>query len=271
MTTATRPVLGPQRLGALPIVLGAVTVLAQVAYPLTSGSLRHGLTVATVAVFAAASLTHALVTRGARFAAVVVVAAVGGGFVIEVIGSSTGVPFGTYAYTGQLGWEVGGVPLVIPLAWAMMAYPCAVVARRITARRVPAVLIAAAGMVAWDLFLDPQMVAEGHWTWAADGAYLGIPLTNYVGWAVVAVAMQAAIVGAMPDRRAATPGGPWWRGADDRDDLVPIALWLWTYGGSIVAHVVFLGMPVSGLVGAVGMGPIAVALVLALRRPAPGA
>ena len=37
-------------------------------------------------------------------------------------------------------------------------------------------------MTAWDLVMDPMMVAGGHWVWEEPGAYFGIPLQNYVGW-----------------------------------------------------------------------------------------
>jgi len=37
-------------------------------------------------------------------------------------------------------------------------------------------------MTAWDLVMDPVMVAGGHWVWDTNGAYFGIPLQNYSGW-----------------------------------------------------------------------------------------
>jgi uncharacterized membrane protein len=37
-------------------------------------------------------------------------------------------------------------------------------------------------MTAWDLVLDPVMVARGHWIWESGGAYFGIPIQNYLGW-----------------------------------------------------------------------------------------
>jgi hypothetical protein len=36
----------------------------------------------------------------------------------------------------------------------------------------------AAALTAWDLFLDPQMVGEGYWTWERRGRYRDIPLSN---------------------------------------------------------------------------------------------
>jgi uncharacterized membrane protein len=37
-------------------------------------------------------------------------------------------------------------------------------------------------MTAWDLVMDPIMVASGHWVWDVKGAYFGIPLQNFWGW-----------------------------------------------------------------------------------------
>ena len=42
--------------------------------------------------------------------------------------------------------------------------------------------VAAVVMTAWDLAMDPMMVAGGHWVWEQPGAYFGIPLQNYLGW-----------------------------------------------------------------------------------------
>jgi hypothetical protein len=43
--------------------------------------------------------------------------------------------------------------------------------------------VSALAFTAWDLFLDPQMVAWGFWVWAEPGGYFGIPWINFVGWA----------------------------------------------------------------------------------------
>ena len=37
-------------------------------------------------------------------------------------------------------------------------------------------------MTAWDLVMDPIMVAGGHRVWDTSGAYFGIPLQNFWGW-----------------------------------------------------------------------------------------
>ncbi|GAB7047413.1 carotenoid biosynthesis protein [Catenuloplanes indicus] len=235
----------------------AVLVLAQICYPLTHGDARNGLTIATVVLGFAISVGHAAATRGARTAVALIVIAAGGGFLIEATGVHTGFPFGGYDYSGQLGPKVLGVPLIIPLAWAWMTWPAWLSAGRVVSRTVPRVLLAAAGLAAWDLFLDPQMVAEGHWSWHDTSPALpgvpGIPVTNYLGWLLFALVV-AALLAVSTDRPVTVADAPMY------------ALYLWTYGSSILAHAVFLGLPASAVWGGAGMAVLAVPLAVTLVR-----
>ncbi|WP_328418903.1 carotenoid biosynthesis protein [Micromonospora sp. NBC_00389] len=259
----------------------AVLVLAQICYPLTSGATRAGLTVATVVLGWLLSVGHALLSRGLRAAAALVAVATGGGFAIEAIGVATGVPFGSYDYSGELGPKLAGVPLIIPLAWTWMAWPAWLAAVRLTGgngstaggngstaggsgstadRRVRRVALAALGLAAWDLFLDPQMVAEGYWTWRNATPALpglpGIPVSNYLGWLLFAVLLMSAL----------RPLAGLTAEHTDQRDHPMIALYLWTYFSSILAHAVFLDLPASALWGAAGMSVIAVPLAVTLLR-----
>jgi carotene biosynthesis associated membrane protein len=244
-----------------PVVLGALTVLLQIVYPLVHGEARDQLTVVTVIVFFLASVSHALAWRGPRFTAALVGVTAGGGFLVEVAGVQLGLPFGAYAYTGQLGAEVLGVPLIIPLAWTMMAYPALLVGRRITRHRLVEPLVAGTALASWDLFLDPQMVDAGHWVWLGGGpAVLDIPVSNFAGWLVTAVVMMALLRPAL-DRTSAPAV----------DDRVPLLLYLWVYASSVLAHLAFFGLPASALLGGVGMGAVVLAFLLALRRSSAGA
>ncbi len=247
--------------GRVPALLAGGVVLAQIAYPLTPvGVARDRLTVLTVVLFAAASVVHAAASRGVRAAAALVVVAGGGGLLAEAVGVATGIPFGRYSYAGTLGPAVLGVPLVIPLAWVMMAWPAYLVGLRL-GRTAPArIAVAAAALASWDLFLDPQMVAAGHWRWADPSPALpgvpAVPLTNYAGWALVAVVLAALL-----DRTVHT--------RPSTSDTVPYALYLWTYASSVLALAVFFGLPAAALWGGLGMGAVALPLARSLRRPVP--
>ena len=239
----------------VPVVLAAATVLLQIAYPLVGGQPRNVLTVVTVVAFFLASTTHALVHRGVRWTSLFVLVTTGTGLLAESLGTSTGFPFGSYDYAGSLGWKLLSVPVVIPLAWAMMAYPCLLVGQRLASSRLGAAAVGGFALASWDLFLDPQMVEAGHWTWsdvelALPGAP-GIPVSNYLGWLLVAVLM-VGVLQALPRRRA--------------DDRVPAALFLWTYGSSILANAAFFGRPAVALLGGLGMGLVAIPYALSLRR-----
>jgi uncharacterized membrane protein len=226
----------------VPWTLLGVLVLTQICYPLTHGGLRAGLTVLTVVLGYLLSVSHALLTRGPRTAAGLVAIATLGGFAVEAVGVATGFPFGTYDYSGQLGPRLLGVPLIIPLAWTWMAWPAWLAAIRLARGRAARIALAAVGLAAWDLFLDPQMVAEGYWTWRDPAPALpgvdGIPIGNYLGWLGFAVLLMAAL--------SLLPGTD--RPGHD-------------------AHAVFLGLPASAAWGGVIMGAVVVPLAIRVRRP----
>jgi hypothetical protein len=83
---------------------------------------------------------------------------------VEIVGSATGFPFGGYSYTDQLWPQVGHVPLLIPLAWFMMLPAAWAVAAR-WRRHWAFIPLSALALTAWDLMLDPQMVAWNLWQW----------------------------------------------------------------------------------------------------------
>lgn len=241
---------------AVPAVL---LIAVQITYPLAHGVARDRVTVAVVVLSAGTALVHAAVTRGVRWAAGFSVIVSGIGLAAEVVGTRTGVPFGSYDYAaGRLGAEISGVPVVVPLAWTGGLYPVWIVAGLLSSGVGGRILLTAAGAVGWDLFLDSQMVADGQWTWRSGIAGLPgiseIPVTNYVGWFGVSAVMAGAL--AVWDRTA----------PDSREALVvPVAVFLWTWLGSALAHAVFLGLPVSAGYGFAGLGVLGIPLVLGLR------
>ncbi|WP_084488749.1 carotenoid biosynthesis protein [Nocardia niwae] len=250
----------------LPLALVVLTVLAQIGYPLATGDARDRVTVAVVLLSACAALAHATATRGVRYAVGFLVIVSGIGLTAEVIGTATGVPFGCYQYaTGRLGPALLEVPLLVPLAWTGGMYPVWVVAGMVAPRTAARVVVTAAGAVGWDLFLDPQMVSDGQWTWCATHSGLPglawIPVTNYLGWFAVALVMGGLL--AVWERAAPDPVRVRGR-ATAR--TVPVALFLWTWLGSALAHAVFLDLPWSAGYGFACMGLLGVPLLVALVR-----
>lgn len=114
---------------------------------------------------------------------------------VEFLGSKTNFPFGSYDYTPLLQPQLGGVPLLIPIAWFMMLPAAWNIAHLTvgTKNKLAYIAVATLAMTAWDLFLDPQMVMWKFWEWHEYGAYFGIPLVNYFGWLLTAFVITAVI------------------------------------------------------------------------------
>ncbi|MGW8266576.1 MAG: carotenoid biosynthesis protein [Longimicrobiales bacterium] len=108
-------------------------------------------------------------------------------FLSEFIGTGYGVPFGGYAYTGLLGFKLGGrVPAVIPLSWFLMALPSWAMANAMfpgKSQRLGRMLMGGYLLTAWDLALDPAMsYLTPYWIWEESGPFYGMPWVNLVGW-----------------------------------------------------------------------------------------
>lgn len=254
----------PRVLRTLAWVLLCANILLQMAFPFTAGG-TLAMTAASVLLLAGAVLIDATATGGVRAMAVLAVVAGIGGLCAEAIGVRTGYPFGSYDYTGTLGVQVAGVPVLVPLAWIMMSWPALVVARRLVGRygRVAVAVVGAWALTAWDVFLDPQMVDLGYWQWNSTRPSLpgvdGIPLTNFAGWFLVSLLMVAVLDRAVPDRSPT---------ATLRTEAVPVTAYLWTYFSSVFAHAAFFGRPPVAVVGAVVMGVVAVPLAVSVIREA---
>ena len=240
--------------GRVPLLLAAVVVALQIAYPLTHGAARDRLTVLIVVGLAAASVAHAAASRRAAVAVGMLIVTAGLGFAVEVLGVHTGVPFGSYAYSDDLGPRLFGVPPLVGLAWTMLAWPAAIAARRLVDGRLARVVVGAWALAAADVFLDPQLVATGAWRWRDPTPHLpgvtDVPLTNFAGWLLVAVVLSAGLQAF----------------AGDGDDRVVLGIYLWLYVGWIVALGGFLDLAAAAGWGALAMGVVAVPLAVQLVR-----
>ncbi|WP_308158917.1 carotenoid biosynthesis protein [Amycolatopsis magusensis] len=239
---------------------GAVVVLAQILYSMSEPGQRFATTAISVVAFAVSSVFDAVSRFGARAAVVLVTVAGGGGLTAEALGVHTGFPFGDYTYTGTLGVAVFAVPVLVPLAWIMMAWPAFLVGRSLGAGWW-AVPVGGWALASWDVFLDPQMVDEGHWRWLDVTATLpgvhGIPLSNFAGWLLVATVLVLLLHRLLPDGRVSPPRL--------RGGAAPV-LYLWTYFSSVWAHAAFFGRPWVSLVGGLVMGAVALPFARTLRR-----
>lgn len=118
---------------------------------------------------------------------------------MELLGTSTGFPFGAYAYTGLLGYKIlGHVPFPIPLSWFYMGFTSYLLASILVERSgwrrstLWSLLLGTYFLTVWDLSLDPSMASTQlpvqFWNWHQTGPYFGMPISNLIGWSVTGLA-----------------------------------------------------------------------------------
>jgi uncharacterized membrane protein len=148
---------------------------------------------------------HAYLTKGWWQSLLMLAASFLIAFTAEALGVNAGLIFGPYHYTGALGIQVFGVPLLAALAWEPIVYAAFSItdvlipplARRsgTWSDRLPwYVLMSVVGALAttaWDMMIDPIAVSEGWWVWENGGPYVphvenGVPISNFLGWLGVA-------------------------------------------------------------------------------------
>jgi putative membrane protein len=176
----------------------------------------------TVVLGALAALLHAAGRLGWRTAFATFVVAFSISLGSELTGTTTGYPFGPYSYTTQLGYLIGGrVPFNIPTSWFFMLYSSLAICGRILAPRDDSAsrwrwaAIAALVLTAWDVSMDPAMVATTHWLWHLPslesasvvrrvfltGFFYGMPLTNWVGWMLTGFVVARVMLAIVPPSR----------------------------------------------------------------------
>jgi putative membrane protein len=239
--------ISPQARNILMGLIG-LTILLQISYPLIDGEPLRLVTIATVLVCALSMVLHGHLSYGFKYSSRYLPVTYAFGLGIEALGVHTGWPFGVYEYDESLGVQFFGVPLVVPFAWVMMVHPCLCAARRIAGNWV--FLYGGALLMAWDLFLDPQMVAAGRWTWEVTGAHApftpDIPLSNPFGWLLAGIVITGFLNLVLPRERRKE--GASLRAVD--------ALLLWTLFGGVVGNLFFFDRPGLAIFAGVIMGAL---------------
>jgi uncharacterized membrane protein len=111
----------------------------------------------------------------------------------ELLGTSTGFPFGHYRYLSGLGYKIAGlVPFTIPLSWFYLGFSAYIIARvGLSTLALPqwlqnlgSIAIGAVLLTSWDFVLDPAMsqTTIPFWIWEQPGAFFGMPYENFAGW-----------------------------------------------------------------------------------------
>ena len=223
------------------VALLLTTIGLEIAYPLTHGSTLSDLTIATVYCAAAAMLLHSYLSYGKLFALIFGAFTLLYGYGIEELGIRSGWPFGTYHYDPSLGFAIAGVPLVVPFAWLMMSYPVVIAARKVAQGWI--FLYGGLALMAWDIFLDPQMVAAGRWHWKLVGPHSPfapqIPLSNTAGWLFAGMGLIALLNLVLPRERRKY-------GANS---TIPDLVLLWTLCAGVIGNLFFfhrVGLAIFG-------------------------
>jgi putative membrane protein len=168
---------------------------------------------------------------------------------IEYVGTTTGWPYGAFAYGVDLGPMIAGkVPLGLPVFFLPLVANAYLLCLLLLGERARSwlvrVLATVATVLAVDLVLDPGAVAIGFWTYTPPGPYYGVPASNYAGWVLSAtVAVLALDFGFDHDRLLARL-----RECEFfLDDMVSFVL-LW--GGINAVYLQVLPLAVATLLGA---------------------
>ena len=186
-------------------------------------------------------------------------------------------------------WRVapGGVPLAVVVVWAAVISSAMAVAVRRGAGS-PAWRAASAALLALvvDVAMEPVAVRAGLWRWTPPGAWLGVPVGNFVGWAVIVgsytlgaerwagsdrVWLQAGrrVVLAVGSVLALLAVGATWRGLAAETLFTPAGAW--TLWGAMILGAVFATrgtgrrgdpMTLAGRLGAAGRALPGVVLLL---------
>jgi len=232
--------------------MGVLAVIGlQIAYPLVHGNVLRDITLATVFVGAATMVFHSYLVYGPLFATTFTVVTFAYSLGIETLGVKSGWPFGRYQYDHSLGFQIFGVPLLVPFAWMMLSYPLLLAARRAAAHWV--FLYGGIGLMIWDLFLDPQMVDAGRWSWKLVGPHTPfeprIPLSNSAGWLFAGMGLMSLLNVTLPKGHR----------KDGTTSLIPNVFLFWSLFAGIVGNAFFFHRPgtacFGGLIFAMVLSP----------------
>ena len=216
---------------------------------------------------------HATLTKGWKRSLVMFALSFFVAFTAEALGVNYGLVFGRYHYTGALGIQLFGVPLLAALAWEPILYaaftitdilaPVIIDSANSWLKRLPSyiwmAIVGALATTAWDMMIDPIAVSQGWWVWTDGGAYApylknGVPISNFLGWLTVAFLinlMYRLIVDAFPHPRRSL----------SLSIFGPLTLYASLFLTSFGVTVTILLRPEVALIGLLAMGPfIAIAI-----------
>ncbi|MBH0228944.1 carotenoid biosynthesis protein [Halobacillus yeomjeoni] len=129
---------------------------------------------------------------------------------VEHLGVAYDFLFGSYDYNENFGLKIFDTPITIGFAWLLIIGCSHEIARGITQgmKKYRAFTFLFSGSllaVTMDLILDPvSYKVKAYWIWQDTGVYYGIPLSNFVGWFVLAALFHLLFILWSPKRSERT-------------------------------------------------------------------
>lgn len=221
-----------------------ITLFLHIVWPLTVGSFQATLTTLAVLTLSSSSFSSALQNLGIKRALIALLTVTSMAFLIEKVGSTTGIPFGSYSYSETLNPQFFGVPIAVMFAWFAMTWVMCVFVHDIKGSLVKKAMLVGLLLTGWDFCLDPQMTSKEYWIWNTTSPSLpgipGIPLTNYLGWFISGAVLAAVMLYLLGTHRV--------------DRTLSKVVVLWTIIGGFILHAIFWRDLYIGLWGLLAMG-----------------
>jgi uncharacterized membrane protein len=187
----------------------------------------------------------------------------------ELLGTSTGFPFGHYRYLSGLGYKIAGlVPFTIPLSWFYLGFSAYLIALAGLETRTISQPIRYAGAIgfgsllltSWDFVLDPAMsqTTLPFWVWEQPGPFFGMPYQNFAGWFGTGVVFMTAATFIWRTKPLRLP----------RTELgLPLAIYLSNFAFAMIMSLA-AGIYIPVLLGLVlGIAPLVVFYQMATAQP----
>lgn len=111
-------------------------------------------------------------------------------FIVESIGTKTGLIFGSYVYGKTLGFKLFDVPLIIGFNWVLVILGGISISKRFVKNELMIALITGFLAVVFDYLLEPVAVMFDYWTWENSV----IPIQNYIAWFVISFALSYSLI-----------------------------------------------------------------------------
>ncbi|MEO0896522.1 MAG: carotenoid biosynthesis protein [Bacteroidota bacterium] len=110
------------------------------------------------------------------------------GYLIEVIGVTTGAVFGPYHYETALGFKIAGVPPLIGINWLMLVYISNIISQKVVKNIWIRATLGAILVLLLDLVIEPMAIQYDFWLWDTEQGI--IPTQNYIAWGLIAWLMS---------------------------------------------------------------------------------